>query len=73
MLVQFVADHEYTSYGFTAKFFFTPINPNCTDWLNITSRILTSPDYPTMDCTWIITAPIANTISFNFHTIEVKY
>ena len=72
MLVQFVTDHEYTKPGFSAKIHYTPINLICKDWLNITSGFLTSPDHPTMDCSWVITAPMGNTISFQFHTFEVK-
>ena len=73
MFVQFVTDHKISSSGFTAKFYFTPIIPNCKDWFNITSRILTSPDYPTMDCSWIISTSMGSTISIYFHTFEVKY
>ena len=73
MLVQFVTDHEWIMYGFTAKFYFTSINPNCKDWLNITAQILTSPDFPTMNCSWVITAPPGSTISIYLHTIEVNH
>ena len=72
MLVQFVTDHEYTWYGFSAKFHYTPINSICKDWLNITSGYLTSPDYTTLDCSWVITASMGSTISIQFHTFEVK-
>ena len=73
MLVQFVTDHENMWEGFSAKIHYTPINPICNDWLNITSRILTSPEYPTMDCSWVISASMGSTISIYFHTFEVKY
>ena len=73
MLVQFFSDHLYNFDGFTAKFYFTPNNPNCKDWLNMTSRLLTSPDYPTISCSWVITTSIGSTISIHFHTIEVKF
>ena len=73
MLVQFVTDHEWTWYGFSAKIHYTPINPICKDWLNITSGFLTSPDHPTMDCSWVITAFMGSTISIQFHTFEVPY
>ena len=72
MLVQFVTDHEYTWSGFSAKIHYTPINPICMDWLNITSGFLTSPDHPTMDCSWVITVSMSSTISIQFHTFEVK-
>ena len=75
MMVQFVTDHEmlgYGGYGFSAKIHFTPINPICKDWLNITSGFLTSPNYPTIDCSLVITASMSSTISIQFHTFEVK-
>ena len=72
MLVQFVTDHEYNADGFSAKIHYTPINLNCKDWLNITSQILTSPEYPTMDCSWVISASMGSIISIYFHTFEVK-
>ena len=72
MLVQFVTDHEWPSYGFSAKIHHTPINPICKDWLNLTTGFLNSPDHPTMDCSWVITASMGSTISIQFHTFEVR-
>ena len=72
MLVQFVTDHESVRHGFSAKIHYTPINPICKDWLNINSGYLTSPEYPTQDCSWVITVSISSTISIQFHTFEVK-
>ena len=72
MFVQFVTDHEGTWYGFSAKFHYTPIDPICKDWLNITSGFLKSPDYPTIDCNWVITASLGSTISIQFQALEVK-
>ena len=72
MLVQFVTDHKYAYHGFSAKFHYTPINPICKDWLNINSSFLTSPNHPTMDCSWVITASMGSTIFIQFHTFEVK-
>ena len=72
MLVQLVTDHESTLYGFSAKIHYTSINIICKDWLNITSGYLTSPEYPTQDCSWVITASMSSTISIQFHTFEVK-
>ena len=71
MLVQFLTDGEYTLAGFKASFYFNPINNNCTDWL--TSEKLISPNYPTMNCSWVITASIGSTIHIEFETFEVKY
>ena len=73
MLLQFVTDYENMNGGFLAKIQYTPINPICKDWLNITAGFLTSPDYPTMDCSWVITASMGSTISIQFHTFEVPY
>ena len=72
MLVQFVTDHEGTWFGFSAKIHYTQINPLCKDWLNITSGYLTSPNYTTLDCYWVITVSMSSTISIQFHTFEVK-
>ena len=72
MLVQFVTDNVATGIGFSAKIHYTPINPICKDWLNITSGFLNSPDHPTLDCSWVITASIGSTISIQFKLFEVK-
>ena len=72
MLVQFVTDHEYNCQGFSAKIHYTPINPVCKDWLNINSGYLSSPEYPTIDCSWVISKSMGSTISIQFHTFEVK-
>ena len=73
MLIQFVTDHEYTKDGFIAKINYTPINTICKDWLNINFGFLTSPNYPTQDCSWVITVSMGSTISIQFHTFEVEY
>ena len=72
MLVQFVTDHENTGDGFSAKIHHTPINQICKDWLNINSGYLTSPEYPTQDCSWVITASMGSRIFMEFDTFEVK-
>ena len=69
MVVQFVTDQAWTVYGFLAKIHQVPINPTCRDQLNIASGILESQAYPTMDCSWVITAPIGSTISIQFQVI----
>ena len=71
MLVQFVTDNELNLGGFSAKIYYTPINPICKDWLNITTGFLTSPDHPTMDCSWVISASMGSTISIQFHVFQV--
>ena len=72
MLVQFVTDNEWISEGFSAKIHYIPINPICKGWLNINSGYITSPEYPTQDCSWVITASMSSTISIQFHNFEVK-
>ena len=72
MLVQFVTDHEDNWYGFLVKIHYTSINIICKDWLNITSGFLTSPNYPTINCSWVISKSMGSTISIQFDTFEVK-
>ena len=72
MLVQLVTDHEWANPGFSAKIHYTPINQICKDWLNITSRYLNSSEYPTQDCSWVITSAMSSTISIQFLNFEVK-
>ena len=72
MLVQFVTDHAETWTGFLAKIHYAPINQVCKDWLDIPTGFLTSQAHPTINCSWVITASIGNTISIQFHVFEVK-
>ena len=77
MLVQFLTDNEHTDLGFRASFRYIVIdkNQNCAIWLywlNKTSQLLKSPEYPTIECSWIITAPIDNAIIIQFETFGVK-
>ena len=73
MLVQFETDDAWAMNGFSAKIHYAQINPVCKDWLNISSGYLDSPNYPTIDCSWVITASMGRTISISFHIFEVKY
>ena len=73
MLVQFLTDDYHVVRGFRAYFHHIPIKPNCANWLNMTTQLLKSPDYPTIDCTWVLTAPsIESTIIIHFETFEVN-
>ena len=73
MLVQFLTDNQEVFQGFRAYFHYMPIEPNCANWLNMTAQLLKSPDYPTIDCSWVITAPSTDsTIVIHFETFEVK-
>ena len=70
MTIQFITGS--VERGFRTYFHRIPIDPICSEWLNQTSLILASPEYPNMDCTWIITASIGSTMSINFQFFEVK-
>ena len=73
MLIQFLTDDVYTSRGFRAFFHYILIEPNCANWFNMTAQLLKSPDYPTIDCSWVITAPtISSSIFIEFDSFEVK-
>ena len=73
MLVQFFTDNDSVSHGFRAFFHYIPIKPNCANWLNMTAQLLKSPDYPTINCNWVVTAPlIDSTIAIHFETFEVN-
>ena len=72
MLVQFLTDDSDLGRGFRAFFHYMPIEQNCENWLNMTAQLLKSPYYPTIDCSWVITAPtIGSTIIIHFETFEV--
>ena len=74
MLIQFSTDDFTVWEGFRASFHYMPIESNCANWLNMTAQLLKSPDYPTIDCSWVITAPsIDSTIIIHFELFEVKY
>ena len=74
MLIQFLTDDSYVSLGFRAYFHYIPIEPNCANWLNMTAQVLKSSDYPTIDCSMVITAPSTDsTIIIHFEMFEVKY
>ena len=73
MLIQFLTDSEYVATGFRATFSYMPIKPNCANWLNMTAQLLKSPDYPTINCSWVITAPsMDQKIRIQFEIFEVK-
>ena len=73
MTIQFITDDVAVHRGFKAYFNRKPIDLNCFDWLNTTSLILASPEYPNMNCTWILTASRGSTMSIKFQIFEVKY
>ena len=73
MLVQFLTNDNGVDRGFRGFFHYILIEPNCANWLNMTAQLLKSPDYPTIDCNWVITAPsISSSITIDFEIFEVK-
>ena len=73
MLVQLLTDDENVQRGFRAYFHYMPIESNCANWLNMTAQLLKSPEYPKIDCSWVLTAPtIDSTIIIHFEIFEVK-
>ena len=73
MLVEFLTDYKYAQIGFKASIHYIPIDPHCQNWLNMTTQILKSPEHPTKDCSWVITASSTDsTIVINIETSEVK-
>ena len=73
MFIQFLTDDQHTWQGFRALFHYVPIEPNCASWLNLQAQILESKNYPTINCSWVITAPSTDsTISIHFETFEVN-
>ena len=73
MLVQFLTNEYEVLEGFRAYFHYIPIEPNCTNWLNMTAYLLKSPDYPVIDCSWVITIPSKESfIVISFESFEVN-
>ena len=73
MLVQFLTDDYQVDLGFKAYFHYMAIEPNCVNWLNLTALFFKSLDYPTIDCSWVLTAPTRDsTIIIHFDIFEVK-
>ena len=73
MLIQFLTDDVQGFHGFRAFFHYIPIELNCVKWLNLTALFFKSLDYPTIDCSWVLTAPtIDSTIIIHFEIFEVK-
>lgn len=72
MCVQFKTDQRLVRRGFKAHFKQIRIDQNCGDWLNTTALTLKTPDYPTINCNWIITTNMESTISISFYEFEVK-
>ena len=72
MSVQFQSDDQEVWHGFRAYFNQMHTISNCADWLDINALSLTTPDYPTINCNWMITTSMGSTISINLHGFEVK-
>ena len=73
MLVQFLTDGKEASWGFNGNFNYMPIEPNCGEWLDMSTQLLKSPDNPTINCSWVITASSTNSnCTIHFETFEVQ-
>ena len=72
MLVNFVTNKDFTAEGFEAKFSYIPIDELCNLWFDGSSGYLTSPEFPTTNCSWVITSSsMTTTISMHFEKFEV--
>ena len=72
MLVNFVTNKDFTAEGFKAKFSYIPIDESCNLWFDGSSGYLTSPEFPTTNCSWVITSSsMTTTISIHFEKFEV--
>ena len=72
MLVQFLTDDIWVKHGWAAFIHYIPIEPDCASWLNMPDQFLKSPNYPTINCSWVIANSIDSSIVLNFETIEVN-
>ena len=72
MLVNFVTNKDFTNQGFEAKFSYIPIDHLCNLWFDASSGYLTSPEFPTTNCSWVITSSsMITTISMHLEKFEV--
>ena len=72
MLVNFVTNKDFTAEGFKAKFSYIPIDHLCNLWFDASSGFLTSPEFSTTNCSWVITSSsTTTTISMHFEKFEV--
>ena len=73
MLVQFLTDGRDASWGFRGNFNYMPIELNCGNWLDMTAQVLKSPNNPTINCSWVITASsMHSNCTIHFETFEVQ-
>ena len=71
MMIQFLTDDQYISLGFKSYFHYTLIDPTCSEWMDMTMQHLMPPSYPSIDCSWVISSSLGNTIAIQFYTFEV--
>ena len=57
---------------FTALIKHNKINFDCQTWIDIKKNILMSPNHPSINCSWLITANVGSYIALNFKFIEVN-
>ena len=72
-------DFGYEYKGFSAIIFFTPFpNIECQSWLDMSKKILKSPNYPkqyhaSTKCSWLITVDHDYHITLNIVELHVRY
>ena len=55
---------------FVASINYNKINPDCQSWLE--NNIITSPNNPNINCSWVITRKFRSYLTIEFKFIEVK-
>ena len=55
---------------FVASIKYNKINSDCQSWLD--NNVLMSPNYPNINCSWLITRKFGAYITLDFNFIEVK-
>ena len=73
MFVDFKKQHYAGTWKmakFVASIKYNKINPDCQSWLD--NNVLMSPNYPNINCSWIITRKFGSYITLDFSFIEVN-
>ena len=68
MLIVF--KNTYVLETFTGSIKYKKINPDCHSWID--NNMLMSPNYPNINCSWLITGKVGSYIKLDFIFIEVK-
>ena len=68
MMIHFTTDCCFTGDGWLAYYEYVPFDQQCTDWFDIATFSITSPDFPVIDCSWVILAPQLSRITVSGFT-----